>query len=87
MRLEYLSMQYKDWGDYKDMVVGEIKFKDLSGSITLALTPQNCQDILQIISDRLIDQAREQAKTLVGAIYEASSGNKLPSPPKEGGGE
>lgn len=76
MELENLHLRRKPWVDGSP-VCGEIKFSSPEGTIELNLTPQNCQDILAVVASRLIEQSKEAALGLTGAILEASNPRQI----------
>lgn len=78
MKLERLHMEVRAWGPDKGKVYGDIKFSGEHGSIELTLTEENCEKILRVIADRLVEAATERAQMLTGAIIEATKSASLP---------
>jgi hypothetical protein len=73
MKLEEMKIERKKWGVDAGKVVGEIKFAGAHGNITLQLTEEHCQSILQVCAGALVESARQSADQLTEAISVAAT--------------
>ena len=73
MELKELKIERPCWGENQGKLVGEVKFKQANGNITLQLDEAMCKDILKICASAVIASAKEVAERLVMATIEATA--------------
>ena len=65
---------------FDGVVAGEIQFKDPKGTVSLTLTESNCQDILEVLADQLVEQSKEISKQLTSATITDAGKRALSAP-------
>ena len=73
MRLNELKIHRPLWGEHVGKVIGEVKFENAHGNITLQLTEDHCKEILQVCAVALVDSAKQSATQLTAAIIDAAA--------------
>ncbi len=73
MKLKELKIHRPAWGEHSGKIVGEVKFENDHGNITLQLTEDHCQEILQVCAVALVDSAKQSATQLASAIIDAAA--------------
>ena len=72
MELKSVSLNRLTWKEGKP-IEGDITFMAPIGEIKLVLTPQDCQDILKLLSHRLVQQTQDLARNMTANIIESAA--------------
>ena len=79
MILDRLDISLNHWGDHEGQYTGKAVFDDPKGEIKLNLTPENCQDILKICANGLIQHTEVCVNALRNNIILSIEDESSPS--------
>jgi hypothetical protein len=64
MKFKSLSIGIPEWGKDKDKMIGKITFNNMDAEVTLNLSEERSQEMLAIVANAIVDNAREISQIL-----------------------
>lgn len=72
MQLKELKIEMRRWGEFQGKYIGQVKFEDGAGEITLTLGPSISEKIFEVVSNQLIESSTALANNMTNIIQSAA---------------
>lgn len=79
MELTRLSIDRIGWGKDKDKLMGEISFENQEAKVTLKLSHEKSQRMLEIVAEQIVENAQETSSLLINNIVHLPLALPLPT--------